>query len=154
MCSEEWGLGLLSSIRQSRCFLADLTISQNVVPFNMIAKDDSKEFNVCSAPDPEKDMLLSLDNFREFQFHPMTFSPHSKQLKGHNLLQAESFVLPHANKNHEADSIDYVCVDISKDLQVLDEEEVFQFFKKVIKLELQNTTSITSQIFPRTIGEG
>ena len=130
---------------KSRRFLADLTISQNFVPLNMIAKGDSKEFNVCSAPHPEGYMLLSLDNFKEFQFRPPTFSPHSKQLKGHNLLQAESFVLPHANKSHEEDSIDYVRVDISKDLQVLDEEEAFQFFNKIIKPELQDTTSITSQ---------
>ena len=130
---------------KSRRLLADLAISQNFVPLNMIAKGDSKEFNVCSAPHPEEYMLLSLDNFKEFQFRPPTFSPHSKQLKGHNLLQAESFVLPHANKSHEEDSIDYVCVDISKDFQVLDEEEAFQFFNRIIKPELQDTTSITSQ---------
>ena len=66
-------------------------------------------------------------------------------MKGHNLLQAESFVLPHANKNQEEDSIDYVPVDISKHLQVLNEEEAFQFFNQIIKQELQDTTSITSQ---------
>ena len=64
---------------------ADLTISQNFVPLNMIAKDDSKEFNVSSALHPEGYMLLSLDNFKQFQFRPPTFSPHSKQLKGHNV---------------------------------------------------------------------
>ena len=111
----------------------------------MIAKGDSKEFNVCFAPHPEGYVLLSLDNYKEFQFRPPAFSPHSKQLKGHGLLQAESFVLPHANKNHEEDSIDYVRVHILKDLQVLDDEEAFQFFNTIIKLELQDTTSITSQ---------
>ena len=55
---------------QSRRFLADLTISQGFVPLNMIAKGDSKEFNVCSAPNPEGYMLLSPDNFKEFQFRP------------------------------------------------------------------------------------
>ena len=111
----------------------------------MITKGDSKGFNVCSAPHPEGYMLLSLDSFKEFQLRHPTFSPHCTQLKGHNPLQAESFVLPHANKRHEEDSVDYVRVDISKDLQVLDEEEAFQFFNKKIKPELQDTTSITSQ---------
>ena len=105
-------MGLFANIRQIKRFLADLTISQNFVPLNMIAKGDSEEFKVCSAPHPEGYMLLSLDNFKEFQFSPPTCSPHSKQLKGHNLLQAESFVLPHANKSHEEDSIDYVRVNI------------------------------------------
>ena len=127
---------------KSRRFLADLTISPNFVPLNMISKRDSKEFNVCSAPRPEGSMLLSLENFKEFQFRPPTFSPHSKQLKGDNLLQVESFVLPHANKNHEEHCIDYVRVDIAKDLQVLDQEEALQFFNKIIKPELQDTTSI------------
>ena len=36
-------------------------------------------------------------------------------------------------------------VDISKDPQVLDEEGAFLFFNKIIKPELQDTTSITSQ---------
>ena len=36
-------------------------------------------------------------------------------------------------------------VDIAKDLQVLVEEEAFQFFDKEIKPELQDTTSFTSQ---------
>ena len=137
----------------SRRFLADLTISQNFVPLNMIAKGDSKEFNVSSAPHPEGYMLLSFDNFKEFQFRPPTFSPYSKQLKGHNLLQAESCVLPHANKNHEEDLIDYVRVNISKDLQVLDAEEAFQFFNKIVKPELQDTTSITSQSCVHCRGE-
>ena len=89
--------------------------------------------------------FLSLYNFKNFQFCPPTFSPHSNQLKGHELLQAELFVLPHANESHEEKSTDYVRVDISKDLQVLDEEEGFQFFNKFIKPELQDTTCITSQ---------
>ena len=110
----------------------------------MIAKGDSKEFNVCSAPHPEGYMLLPLDNVKEFQFLPPTFSPQSKQLKGHNLLQAESFVLPHAKESDQEDSIDYVRVDISKDLEVLDEEEAFEFVNKIIKPELQDTTSIIS----------
>ena len=66
-------------------------------------------------------------------------------MKGQILLQAKSFVLPHANKSHEEDSIDYVRVDISKDLQVLDEEEAFEIFNKIIKPDLQDTTSITSE---------
>ena len=111
----------------------------------MIAKGNSKEFNVCSAPRPEEYMLLSLVNFKEFQFRPPTFSPQSKQLRGYDLLQAKSSVLPHANKSHEEDSIDYVRVDISKDFRVLDEEEALQFINKMIKPELQDTTSITSQ---------
>ena len=110
---------------KSQRFLADLTISQNLVPLNMIAKGDSKEFNVCSASHPEGYMLLSLENFKEFQFCPRTFSPHSKQLKGHNLLQAKSFVLPQPKTKHDEESIDYVRVNIWKKGQVLDEEEAF-----------------------------
>ena len=127
---------------KARRFLADLTISQNFVPLNMIAKGNSKKFNVCSAPHLEGCMLLSLDNFVEFHFRPPTFSPNSKQLKGHNLIQAESFVLPSVNKNHEEDCIDYVRVNIAKDLEVLDEEEAFPFFNELIKPELQEANSI------------
>ena len=63
---------------KSRRFLADPTVSENFVPFNMIAKGDSKEFNVCSAPHPEGYMLLSLDNVKELHFRPPKPSHHTQ----------------------------------------------------------------------------
>ena len=126
---------------KARWFMVDQKISQNFVPLNMVLKNDQKLFDTCSAPHPEGYIMITLDNLSEFQYTPPKFSPISP---GHDLAQAEAFISPQQEARHTPPITDYVSIDISRDLEVLTEEDAFQFFNKLIKPDLQDASSITS----------
>ena len=85
--------------------------------------------------------MITLDNLSEFQYTPPKFSPISP---GHDLAHAEAFISPQQEARHTPPITDYVRIDISRDLEVLTEEDAFQFFNKLIKPDLQDASSITS----------
>ena len=126
---------------KARRFMVDQKISQNFVPLNMILKNDQKPFDTCSAPHPEGYIMITLDNLSEFQYTPPKFSPISP---GHDLAHAETFISPQQEAHHTPPITDYIRIDISRDLEVLTEEDAFQFFNKLIKPDLQDASSITS----------
>ena len=88
----------------------------------MVLKNDQKPFDTCSAPHPEGYIMITLDNLSEFQFTPPKFSPISP---GHDLAQAEAFISPQQEARHTPPITDYVRIDISRDLEVLTEEDAF-----------------------------
>ena len=126
---------------KARRFMVDQKKSQNFVPLNMVLKNHQKLFDTCSAPHPEGYIMITLDNLSEFQYTPPKFSPLSP---GHDLAQAEAFISPQQEARHTPPITDYVRIDISRDLEVLAEEDAFQFFNKLIKPDLQDASSITS----------
>ena len=126
---------------KARRFMVDQKISQNFVPLNMILKNDQKHFDICSAPHPEGYIMITLDNLCEFQYTPPKFPPISL---GHDLAHAEAFITPQQEAHHSPPITDYFRIDISRDLEVLTEEDAFQFFNKLIKPDLQDASSITS----------
>ena len=126
---------------KARRFMVDQKISQNFVPLNMVLKNDQKLLDTCSAPHPEGYIMITLDNLSEFQYTPPKFSPISP---GHDLAQAEAFISPQQEARYTPPITDYVRIDISRDLEVLTEEDAFQFFNKLIKPDLQDASSITS----------
>ena len=126
---------------KARRFMVDEQISQNFVTLNMILKNDQKPFDTCSAPHPEGYIMITLDNLSEFQYTPPNFSPISP---GHDLAHTEAFISPQQEAHHTPPITDYVRIDISRDLEVLTEEDAFQFFNKLIKPDLQDASSITS----------
>ena len=102
--------------------MIDQKISQNFVPLNMVLKNDQKLFDTCFAPHPEGYIMITLDNLSEFQYTPPKFSPISP---GHDLAQAEAFISPQQEAHHTPPITDYVRIDISRDLEVLTEEDAF-----------------------------
>ena len=126
---------------KARRFMVDRKTSQNFVPLHMILKNDQKNFDTCSAPHPEGYIIITLDNVCEFQYTPPNFSPISL---GHDLANAEAFITPQQEAHHSPPITDYVRFDISRDVEVLTEEDAFQFFNKLIKPDLQDASSITS----------
>ena len=126
---------------EARRFMVDQKFSQNFVPLNMVLKNDQKPFDTCSAPHPEGYIMIRLDNLSEFQYTPPKFSSISP---GHDLAQAEAFISPQQEAHHTPPITDYVRIYILQDLEVLTEEDAFQFFNKSIKPDLQDASSITS----------
>ena len=86
---------------KARRFMVDQKISQNLVPLNMILKNDQKRFDTCSAPHAEGYIMLTLDNLCEFQYTPPKFSPISR---GHDLAHAEAFISPQQQAHHTTPS--------------------------------------------------
>ena len=121
--------------------MVDQKISQNFVPLNMILKNDQKRFDICSAPHPKGYIMITLDNLCEFRYTPPKFSPISL---GHDLAHAEAFITPQQEAHHSPPITDYVRIHISRDLEVLTEEDASEFFDKLIKRDLQDASSITS----------
>ena len=121
--------------------MVDQRIPQNFVPLNGILKNDHKRLDICSAPHREGYIMITLDNPCEFQYTPPEFSPISP---GHDLAHAEAFISPQQEAHHSPPFTDYGGVDISRDLEVLTEEDAFQFLNKLIKPDLQDASSITS----------
>ena len=126
---------------KARRFMGDQKISQNFVPLNMILKNYQKPFDTCSAPHLEGYTMVTLENLCEFQYRPPKISPISP---GHDLAHAEAFISPQQEAHHTPAITDYVRIDNSRDLEVLTEEDAFQFFNKLIKPDLQDASSITS----------
>ena len=85
--------------------------------------------------------MITLYNISEFQYTPPKFSPISP---GHDLAQAETFISLQREARHTPPITDYVRIDISRYLEVLTEENAFQFFNKLIQPDLQDALSITS----------
>ena len=114
---------------------------QDLVPLNMILRNDQKLFDTCSAPHAEGYSMITLYNLCKFQYTPAKFSPISP---GHDLAHAEAFISPRQEAHHSPLITDCVRIDISRDPEVLTKEDAFQFFNKLIKPDLQDASSITS----------
>ena len=130
--------------------MVDQKISQNFVPLNMILKNDQRRFDICSVPHPEGYIMITFDNLCEFQYTPPKFSPISL---GHDLAHAEAFITPQQEAHRPPPTTDYVGIDISRDPEVLTEENAFELFNKLIKPDLQDGSSITSTICAHHRGE-
>ena len=67
--------------------------------------------------------MIIFDDVCEFQYTLPNFSPISL---GHDLAPAEAFITPQQEAHHSPPITDYVTIDISRDLEVLTEEDAFQ----------------------------